>query len=486
MTRRNRLYELVPELLPMGSTIPELVGLKYMTSTGSEHVFPGTPMADPLVVACSDAATARDLILDTDGGVVPRYIVVDDGELARDLEDLISGAELPAGCRVIAFSPFHESEATQALIANDYSTWLLRKADVDPLPPDTPSASSSGIGLLSRFQARQTLAAKTTIDIHDIQCEPVEYMFEYLRDLRKEAKRELRTDVELVAIAVSAFHQTILHPNHWSSMRWSAKSSCSLFDELSTKVGWLADYSTEIRDLSCFVQQALDSGMPANPRHGVIRDLLQKVDDNRVAVLCHSAPVAAAAAQKAAQDPVLSRASWISMNQLRSVAPIDHLIVSGWIGRHSMRELRVCGYAAHMALVLMGFEREWESVSRKAGASWEKRLVARTRSQWSRLAARVDSVARPVFLDVPTPPENESYPNEDDSSGEEFLNTRFIETIRNRTSPARGEEIALAQLAVFEEPGAYIFLPPNGYVDKPVEGSGSARGPDRVRSRDSI
>ena len=117
-----------------------------------------------------------------------------------------------------------------------------------------------------------------------------------------------------------------------------------------------------------------------------------------------------------------------------------------------------------MALLLFGFEREWEAVSRKAGASWEKRLVARTRSQWSRLAARVDGVAPPAFLDVPTPPENEPYPSEEDSAGAEFLNTRLIESIRSRTSPSQGDEIAQARLVVFEEPGAYIYLPPNGSV----------------------
>ena len=463
LTRRNRLDEQVPELLPMGSTIPALVGLKYVTSNGTESVFPGTPKADPLIVACSDAATARDLILDPDDGIAPRYIVVDDGELARDLENLIAGAELPAECHVIVFSPFHESEATRALIASDYSTWFLRKADVDPLPPDAAPASSSERGLLSRFQARQALTSRTTIDMHDVQCEPIEFMFEYLRDLRREARKEADTDVELVAIALSAFiRRFTAAPLEFDDMEREELSLA--LRRVVSRSGVLADYSPEIRDLSHFAQRTLDFGIPPNPRHGVTRHLLENVDAHRVAVLCQSAPMAAAAAAKAAEDPVLSRAAWISINQLRSMSPIDHLVVSGWIGRHAMREIRNCGYAAHMELLLYGFEREWEAVSRKAGASWEKRLVARTRSQWSRLAARVDVVARPAFLDVPTPPENEPYPSEEDSSGEEFLNTRLIETIRSRTSPAQGDDIAQARLVVFEEPGAYIYLPPNGSV----------------------
>ena len=463
LTRRNRLDELVPELLPMGSTIPELVGLKYVTSTGSESVFAGTQMADPLIVACSDAATARDLILDPDDGMAPRYIVVDDGELARDLEDLIAGAELPAECHVIVFSPFHESEATRALIASDYSTWLLRKADVDPLPPDAAPGSSSERGLLSRYQARQALASRTTIDMHDVQCEPIEFMFEYLRDMRREARRDADADVELVAIALSAFiRRFTAAPLEFDDMEREELSLA--LRRVVSHSGVLADYSPEIRDLSHFARRTLDFGIPSNPKHGVTRHLLENVDAHRVAVLCQSTPMAAAAAEKAEEDPVLSRASWISINQLRSMAPIDHLVVSGWIGRHAMREIRNCGYAAHMALLLFGFEREWEAVSRKAGASWEKRLVARTRSQWSHLAARVDGVAWPAFLDVPTPPENEPYPSEEDSSGEEFLNTRLIETIRSRTSPAQGDDIAQARLVVFEEPGAYIYLPPNGSV----------------------
>ena len=463
LTRRNRLDELVPELLPMGSTIPELVGLKYVTSTGTESVFPGTPIADPLIVACSDPATARDLILDPDDGMAPRYIVVDDGELARDLEDLIAGAELPAECHVIVFSPFHESEATRALIASDYSTWLLRKADVNPLPPDAAPGSISERGLLSRFQARQALASRTTIDMHDVQCEPIEFMFEYLRDLRREAKSDADTDVELLAIALSAFiRRFTATPLEFDDIEREELSLA--LRRVVSHSGVLADYNPAIRDLSYYARQTLDSGIPPNPRHGVTRHLLENVDADRVAVLCQSAPMAAAAAAKAARDPVLSRASWVSINQLRSMSPIDHLVVPGWIGRHAMREIRNCGYAVHMALLLFGFEREWEAVSRKAGASWEKRLVARSRSQWSRLAARVDGLARPAFIDVPTPPENEPYPSEEDSSGEEFLNTRLVEAIRSRTSPAQGDDLAQARLVVFEEPGAYIYLPPNGSV----------------------
>ena len=463
LTRRNRLDELVPELLPMGSTIPELVGLKYVTSTGTESVFPGTPMADPLIVACSDPATARDLILDPDDGMAPRYIVVDDGELARDLEDLIAGAELPPECHVIVFSPFHESEATRALIASDYSTWLLRKADVNPLPPDAAPGSISERGLLSRFQARQSLASRTTIDMHDVQCEPIEFMFEYLRDLRRKAKWDADTDVELLAVALSAFiRRFTAAPLEFDDMEREELSVA--LRRVVSHSGVLADYNPEIRDLSYFARQTLDSGIPPNPRHGATRHLLENVDAHEVAVLCQSAPIAAAAAAKAAEDPVLSRASWVSINQLRSMSPIDHLVVSGWIGRHAMREIRNCGYAVHTALLLFGFEREWEAVSRKAGASWEKRLVARSRSQWSRLAARVDGLARPAFIDVPAPPENEPYPSEEDSSGEEFLNTRLVEAIRSRTSPAQGDDLAQARLVVFEEPGAYIYLPPNGSV----------------------
>ena len=468
LTRRNRLDELVRELRPMGSRIPELVGLRYVASTGTERVFPGRPMADPLIVTCSDASTARDLILDPHGGIAPRYIVVDDSELARQLEELMAGAEMPPECHVIVFSPLHESEATRALIANDYSTWLLRKGDADPVLPDAAPASSSECGVLSRFQARQALASRTRIDVHDVQCEPVEFMFEYLRDLRRPARRDTDTQVELLALALSSFiRRFTAAPLKFDDME---REELRLgLRRVARHSGVLADYSREIRDLSDFARQTLDRGIPPNPRHGVTRHLLENVNAERMAVLCVSAPVAAAAGKRQrpeepSRDPVLSRASWISINQLRSISPIDHLVVSGWMGRHVMREIRNCGYAIDMTLLMYGFEREWESVSRKAGSSWEECLVARTRSQWSRLAARMDGVARQAFDDVSTPPENETWPSEEDSSGEEFLNARLVETIRNRTLPEQGEDIAQARLVIFEEPGAYIYLPPNGSV----------------------
>ncbi len=463
LTRRNRLDMLIPQLLPMGRTIPELVGLKYVNSMGAEQVLSGTPMAEPLIVACSDAPTARDMIFDNDDRIKPQYVIVDDGELARDLEDLISGSDLPPRCHIIVFSPFHEREATQSLINYNYGTWFLRKSDVDPLPPGGEPDSSDESGLLSRFQTRQALASQNDIEVYDIQCEPIEFLFEYLRDLRSLARTAANADVELVAMALSAFiRRFAAAPLHFDDVER---------DELSLALrrviyhsGLLADYRSEIRDLALFAKKTLDSGIPPNPRQQIIRQLLEKVNGHSVAVLCQSARIAAAAAEKVAADSVLSRASWISMNQLRSMAPIDRLVVSGWIGRHTMREIRNCGYATKTALILFGFEREWEAVSRKASAFWEKRLVARTRSQWSSLASRVGDVVRPAFVEDPSAPDNDTYPGEHDYAGEEYLNMRLIETIRTHTSPGQGEDVALARLAVFEEPGVYTYLPPNGHV----------------------
>ena len=109
----------------MGKTIPELVGMKYIASTGTEENLPGSLVGDPLIWSCSDANTARELISSSDGSFNPRYVIIDETDLAAELEDVLLPGDVPASSSRVTLAPLHETEVIRRLQNQDFDTWLL-------------------------------------------------------------------------------------------------------------------------------------------------------------------------------------------------------------------------------------------------------------------------------------------------------------------------------------------------------------------------
>ena len=464
VTRRNRLDELLPEIKPMGKTIPELVGVKYITSTGIEGSLPGSLIGDPLIWSCSDANTARELIMSADSGFNPRYVIIDEAGLAGELEDVLLPGEVPKHSSHISISPLHEMEVIRRLQDRDFDTWILQQSDVELVPDPSLKALRDNSGTVSRYQKRQEIKAHVTSEICDIQCEPIEILYEKLRGLRRTFRDSDDTQQDVVAMAASAFvRRFIRSPLEFDEIE--TEELRILLVNLRAHCGTLADYYPEIRDLSELVQSILEEGVPDNPRQAAIEKLIEKNGFVSISVLCPSARVADLATRRTADHTVLDKARWLSLNQLRQEAPFGQIIVPGWIDRHAMRELRNTGYATHIDLVLYEFEREWETRSRKASRSWEKRLASKMSTQWGSLKETFDDLAEPTF------PEEEPIDVDNDEIGEpvepetDILEAQFIDTIRRHASVGQpGAPVAMARLVAFEEIGAYIFLPPYGSV----------------------
>ena len=462
LTRRNRLEELAASVRPMGSTVSGLVGIKYIASTGTETLISDTRVADPLIVACSDAQTAIDILGSSDDPFSPQYVVVDDGELAANLCSLLAPDMLAEDTQLIVFPALHESEAVKELMARQFDTWLIRRGDVDPIPYDAGDGAVRGP--VSGFQARQAIAADVRISMHEANCDPIEFIFEYLRDLRRKAKEQDSTEHELVAIALSAFIRRYTS-NPIPFIDSEVEAMNLQLARVSYHCGILADYEPEIRDLMVQVRELLDGGIPENPRPASIAALISESEADEPTVLCTSGSVAAMAAEAAVDHPPLARANWVSLPQLRSLAPVEHLIVSGWIGRKQMREIRNCGYSPKVDFLLYGFEREWETMSRRASASIERRIQARMNTQWDGLYRTINDGQTPEPLFSSEPREENVPPDEEDIAGSEFQDDRIVETIRTHSAANdSSEDLTQARLVVFEDPGTYVYLPPFGQV----------------------
>ena len=303
-----------------------------------------------------------------------------------------------------------------------------------------------------------------TSEIHDIQCEPVEFLYEYLRDLRGAFQGTDDTQHEMVALAASAFVRRFIRlPLDFDEVE--SEELKRLLTNLLSHCGILADYNRDIHDLAEHVQSMLETGIPENPRQAAIEKLIARNGTESIAVVCPSMPVADSATRRTSDHVVLGKARWLSLNQLRQVAPLGQIIIPGWLDRRAMRELRNTGYATHIDLVLYDFEREWETKSRKAARSWEKRLASRMRTQWDSLKETFPNLTEPTFLEGERDEVDSDQLVEPDDPETDLLQVRFIDTIRRQTSvPQVGVPTAKARLVIFEEPGIYIYLPPYGNV----------------------
>jgi hypothetical protein len=488
VTRRNRLNNLVQQIKPMGKTIPELVGMKYVASTGTEENLPGSMVRDPLIWSCSDANTARELISSADKNFNPRYVIVDEADLAAELEDNLMPGDIPSSSSRIILAPLHEMEVIPKFQNRKFDVWLLKQSDVEIISNPIQEPLADDAGVISRYQRRQVLKAYATSEIRDIQCEPVEFLYEYVRDLRKISRATDDTQRELAILAASAFvRRFIRSPLKFDEIE--TQELKKLLANLLSHCAVLADYYSDIHDLAEHIRSMLEKGIPVNPRQAAIEQLIARRGTGSIAVVCPSGQLAESATRRTSDHAVLGKARWLSLDQLRQVAPIGNIIIPGWLDRRPMRELRNTAYATHIDLVLYDFEREWETKSRRAARSWEKRLTSRMRNQWNSLKETFPDLAEPTFQ-ADERVELKGYQVlEPDEPETDRLQAHFIDTIRKQTSTSQiGVPMAKGRLVMFEEPGTYIYLPPYGSVISlsRMLDSGSGSQPEFNSEKDEI
>ena len=463
ITKKITLDGLIPEIKPMDMTIPQLVGVKYVTSTGREDTLPGTQVAEPLIIACSDALTGRDLIVDPNEGLDLKFVVIDDVDLAIEFENSCNPGDVPEETKVLVFGAQHQTEGIKELMAWDYNTWLLKQSDVDPTPLAKQSKGRR-YGVMSKFLRRQAITSHVQTRQQEVIGTEIEMLFEHLKSVRKSLREPGGPEVDLVAISLSAF----LNRYRAAALHFDDMERRELEGLLKLVAGHCSshsDFDSNIRELGKEIQHLTDKGIPENPRQAIISKLIAE-SRGRTVVLCPSGPSAEKNSKKAEHDEILKKADWLSFNQLRSVGPVDRLIVSSWINKKTMREIRNCGYATHVDLVFYKFEHDMETKSAKAGLNWERLLLRRMRSQWKSIRKHDPPSDLPEFLNTEHFGQEET-PEVDDNSDEDLqpMDDRVVEVIRRASRTAhQTEKLAKARLVVFEEAGTYIYLPPHGNV----------------------
>ncbi len=233
-------------------------------------------------------------------------------------------------------------------------------------------------------------------------------------------------------------------------------------------------FDDEVKKLYQIAKGFCEDEQPFDSRQTGIYEILNLHPKRPVAVLCPSLNSAKKQRQKAAGDTKLRRVQWLSIDQLRKKKTLGTLIISGWLNKLVMREVRNCGFALNKYFIFYPFERDWDQGSIRAGKlsltelhrQNEKRLVALGK-EYGLKPAEGDSKWLPSTI----PPEEEMSSEYDEMSEtgvlshSEWLEEKMADTIRKKEHQrVDGVSITKGKLIIFENPGYYIYLPPRGKV----------------------
>jgi hypothetical protein len=135
-----------------------------------------------------------------------------------------------------------------------------------------------------------------------------------------------------------------------------------------------------------------------------------------------------------------------------------------------MREVGANGYGATTELILFPFERQWYDKTRYAARRWERQLEQDTARLLKSISETEFALPPPRWreqlqLRHNTSQEPQSAPPVEDQIATDFIEARAIESlVAALPRAAPNQQNAKAQLVLFEEPGTYALLPPNGQV----------------------
>lgn len=460
LTQKNRLDHSVRTLNPMNTSIPEMVGVTYVTSSGNEESLSGTDCSGSLIWACSDYFTAKEL-LETEDCTI-KHIICDTPHTLRKLEEAIGGNSYLAEKTLTAICGIYEMEEIRELQQNGYHSWLLRDEDISVVS-DYPDKSQTP-GPIKRYQAKQTLQGNVKKRIHNVPSPEIDGILSATESLREENKTLNEPYLDIIVLSAMRFVRNFSK----FPLDFDDLEERKLLDQLvnlQKACSTVADFNANALTLLKEVNEVAEKWPLENPKKTTIHELVTPLDgSDTVAIMCKSTELAEKYTRGKRGYPGQTKVIWTTLKQLRDLAPVDRVIVPTWLDKTSMRELRCSGYARHIDMVFYDFEADWESCSQNAATAWQRKLSSTMSKQWGVIEKKYGPIEKPACV-TSQKIEPSPRPSPDIDIGDEQLSDTVVQRIRE-VAYSRPNEAGTTkgQLVTFEDSGSYIFLPPHGSV----------------------
>jgi hypothetical protein len=462
---RNKIDDYFSCLRPFGTSASALVGTRYV-GTDSTHRDLGQGTSDtPFIYACSDTAIAWDLITKPPEHVSGWRVIVDGARAGRTLRTSLEHVDVP----VCIVAELHEREAAADLIRRGMVVWALEHRDVEAPSSSTPRTSDKD-DTLTRSLRRSGAHSAQTMDVRTVHSDFLERAVACLGKLRSSGDNEASAGA--LEYAVAAFiRKAISCPFQSSEIEHRLDQEAR---KIEAQASVLRIYDTRAEEVVALFKR-WTAPTPRTDRQSELVDLIENIPPSRsIAIVCRSARIAETCREVTERDAKLKRATWTNLERLRKSAPYDWVIVPGWLDKMSMREIANNGYSGRLGLILYPFEQRWFSSIREASQKWERRLEEKTTTSLRRLTAvsklntggaslwpeQADEHVKAVTQDSPDDAVEES-----DAPVFEEIEARTIAALQKRIEHEKtNRATASARLVLFEEDGAYAFLPPAGRV----------------------
>jgi len=482
LTMKKRAEEFLPLIRPLGVTIPNLFGMRYVTTTNKSVDLLGSTTDHPVIYVCSDPSIALELVKNPPGHIREWLVIADGAKPARTLHASLKTSGDFADTRQCTFAELHDREACRDLIKAGLKPWYLQDLDVE-VPPLTPVTPQNSDNLLDRFFTRQHIHWAMTRSVHVVEqpfYENLAHIFHGLLQNLRESGADSDPSLEILGMNVSQFiRKSLAYPLELTSeMRSELKGLASrIFSYSSTLRGF-----SEAANLICeHFRDVQTEGIPVCNREEklveLVKTALQK-GEKKIAILCCSSHIAEKCDTATHSHPLLRSVEWVNMDGLRRMSPVDRVIIPSRVDRGTMRDVGNNGYGNCVDLVLLPFEAAMFESGRAAGLHWESKLSKHNAARYTQLQTRSGSNSNNRFglWKTHSPAETEAPPLEEtekdlvgpiveEDSDFEYLEGQIAEAIKKQTGKISSpDEMVSATLVIFEDVGAFAYLPPKGRV----------------------
>ncbi|MEQ8246203.1 MAG: DUF1232 domain-containing protein [Alphaproteobacteria bacterium] len=482
LTQRNRLDHFIREMEPLGHKATALINFVRVDDVGKVSPM-GTSTSAPLIYCCADSSAVVDLVRNPPDGIASWSIVCDGARTSFDLVSALTSENLVAPFCVVA--ELKDREAIQQLQREaNLDIRFLEETDVDvPFPPASSAAASTKFSTIRRFFERQGLFTLAKEEVHLVPNRSLEKLFNRMEEFRQEGKFAPEVQsllAEVWALAKKMLSSPVAADGHIDGAEEDVARIRSFCKSLAPYTP-LAKEFDEILGENDLLHRGKD---------GIIRRLIENAPARGVSAVLCSTHRAARTYQKLAEvGDAPSNTKWLSLDEVRLNAPLERLIVPGWIDRNTARDLYYNRYASHLDFVFFPFEQRWNERAIGAAERWAHRLLEQTERQLSKAASAAAHTRRgKKTLWQKKPPRRRERGqtiaegvSENDVPILDVLEARTIEAVREHAARSGGVERqnVEAELVILER-GCFTFLFPNGEVidlsgfDEAENGLGSA------------
>ncbi|MCY4140866.1 MAG: hypothetical protein OXF56_21705 [Rhodobacteraceae bacterium] len=447
---RGRVESHLHSINCRGQPFVSVFGASWITQSGAVEPLLGSLASHPLFFACSDAETAKDVLLDPPEGISSWAVVTDGGKQSGRLLDLLKSEEI-SDVPVLG-----AVDLAERIDISERNLCLVEDHHVVPIANSVRGFATSDV--LARALVRQSNHWAC-----DVKVIPVDLP---LLDELADANATFRDDNDdpMLASLRSGVRRLLIDAGRMPVPNAPLDESLrSRAGNLARGAEMLAQYEAAAKDVASILTGIKSDGLsyPDLLNEGILSDPGRREVPFAVVVGSRDEAEAKSVALKA----TYTAGQAVTVEDALLAAPFEHVIVPGWFGAHSMRRLKMTPPGRKTTICLARFQKDWLDASLRASERRERALERRTLEVAEKIDAGVPKEREGPRWPKPAVPRGGADPEGDYALEVDELPVADLSSLANRLRPTSGtDQECLGIPVLLEDPGHYCLLPPNGTV----------------------